>query len=60
MTKYGINVDDIGTHSARKGASTYITSGCVNGPSQQAVNIRCEWKMIGFTDTHCRYKAAGD
>ena len=60
MTKYGVNVDDIGAHSARKGASTYMTSGCVNGPSQQAVNIRCGWKMQGVTDTYCRYEAAGD
>ena len=60
MTKYGVNVDDIGAHSARKGASTYMTSGCVNGPSQQAVNIRCGWKMMGVTDTYCRYEAAGD
>ena len=37
-----------------------MTSGCVNGPSQQAVNIRCGWKMQGITDTYCRYEAAGD
>ena len=60
MTTYGVNVDDIGAHSARKGASTYMTSGCVNGPSQQAVNIRCGWKTVGVTDTYCRYAAAGD
>ena len=43
--KYGIKISDIGGHSARKGASTYMTSGCVNGPMQQAVNIRCGWRM---------------
>ena len=57
---YGINVNDIGAHSARKGASTYMTSGCVCGPMQQAVNIRCGWRTTGVTDTYCRYEAAGD
>ena len=58
--KYGIKISDIGGHSARKGASTYMTSGCVNGPMQQAVNIRCGWRMQGVTDTYCRYEQAGD
>ena len=60
LRKYGVNVDEIGAHSARKGASTYMTSGCVNGSMQQAVNIRCGWRMGGVTDTYCRYEAAGD
>ena len=60
MRNYGIDVSDIGAHSARKGASTYLTSGCICGPMQQAVNIRCGWVMIGVTDTYCRYEAAGD
>lgn len=60
MQKYGINVDHIGAHSSRKGASTYMTSGVVGGPSFNAVNIRCGWKMPGVTDTYCRYEAAGD
>ena len=33
-------MDDISAHSARKGASTYLTSGYVCGPMQQADNIR--------------------
>ena len=49
LRNYGVNVDDIGAHSARKGASTYMTSGCVNGPMQQAVNIRCGWVTTGGT-----------
>lgn len=60
LRNYGINIDDIGAHSSRKGASTYMTSGSVSGPTQQAVNIRCGWRMSGVTDTYCRYEAAGD
>jgi len=37
-----------------------MTNGCVNGPMQQAVNIRCGWRMHGVTDTYCRYEQAGD
>ena len=47
-------------HSARKDTSTYMTSGCVDGPMQQAVNIRYEWRIAGVTDTYCQYEAAGD
>ena len=45
-------VDHIGAHSVRKGASTYMTSGCVGAPMQQAVNIRCGWRIVGVTDTY--------
>lgn len=60
MQKYGLDIDEIGAHSSRKGASTYMTSGVVGGPGFQAVNIRCGWKMPGVTDTYARYEAAGD
>ena len=60
MRNYGVDVGEIGAHSARKGAATYMTSGYVGGPMQQAVNIRCGWRMSGVTDTYCRYEAAGD
>ena len=60
LRKYSVNVDEIGAYSARKGTSIYMTSVCVNGPMQQAVNIRCGWRMGGVTDYWCRYDAAGD
>ena len=60
LRNYGINVDHIGAHSATKGASTHITSRCVGGRMQQAVNLRCEWRMAGVIDTYCQYEATGD
>ena len=39
MRRYGMNIDELGAHSAYKGASTYMTSGYVGGPMQQVVNI---------------------
>ena len=58
MRRFGINIDELGAQSAWKGASTYMISGCLGGPIQQAVNMRCGWRMVGVTDTYCKYKAA--
>ena len=52
--------DDIGSHSARKGASTYVSSGSTAAPSSQAINLRGGWAMGGVHDTYFRYEAAGD
>ena len=60
MRRYGVNIDELGAHSARKWASTYMKSGCVGGPMQQVVNIQFVWRMGDVTDTYCRYEAAGD
>ena len=60
IMQYGIDTGEIGAHLCRKGASTYMTSGCVGGPMQQAANIRCGWRTGGVTDTYCRYEQAGD
>ena len=57
---YGNNVNNIGAHLSRKGISTYMIKGYIGGSLQQAMNIRCGWKMAGVMDTYCRYKAAGD
>ena len=32
LTEFGIKNDDIGVHSIRKGAGTYISSGCYHAP----------------------------
>jgi hypothetical protein len=44
--------DDIGSHSARKGASTYVSSGSTAAPSSQAINLRGGWAMGGVHDTY--------
>ena len=38
MRRFGVNIDKLRASSAWKGVSTYMTSGCVGGPLQQAVN----------------------
>ena len=56
----GINPDDIGTHSIRKGASTFTASGSTAAPSSTAVHLRAGWALGGVQDTYLRYEAAGD
>ena len=37
---FGITVDNIGVHSIRKGAATYVSSGSTCAPPQVTTNIR--------------------
>lgn len=43
----GVAQADIGTHSVRKGATTYCTSGTTACPTTQSVNIRGGWTSPG-------------
>ena len=51
---------DLGTHSMRKGAATYCSSGSTAGPSSSSIHLRAGWAMGGVQDTYIRYEAAGD
>ena len=57
---FGVDVADIGVHSIRKGASSYVSGGSTCAPPQVATNIRAGWTMGGVQDTYLRYEAAGD
>ena len=56
----GIKSKDIGTHSVRKGASSFCSSGSTACPPSVAVNLRAGWAMGGVQDRYFRYEAAGD
>ena len=60
LRSIGLKPADIGTHSFRKGASTYAASGSTAGPSMVALQLRAGWSMPGVTGTYLRYEAAGD
>ena len=55
-----MNAEDIGTHSIRKGACTYASSGTTACPSATAVHLRAGWTLGGVQDTYLRYDGAGD
>ncbi|EGZ07135.1 hypothetical protein PHYSODRAFT_382146, partial [Phytophthora sojae] len=56
----GLVPSDIGTHSARKGSATFVSSCSNGGPSAAAICIRAGWKLLGVQDTYTRYESAGD
>lgn len=58
--EFGVSTDDIGVHSIRKGAASYVSSGSTCAPPQVATNIRAGWTMGVIQDTYLRYEAAGD
>ena len=60
MKDFGVNIEDIGVHSIRKGAASYVSSGSTCAPPQVATNIRARWSMGIIQDTYLHYEAAGD
>ena len=49
-----------GSHSLRKGASSFVTSGTTDGPSQVAVNLRAGWTLTSVEKSYFKYEKAGD
>jgi hypothetical protein len=56
----GIDPQDLGVHSIRKGAATYVCSGTTCAPSIAAVCNRAGWTMGRVKDTYIRYESAMD
>ena len=55
LQSHGIIADDLGTHSARKGAATYCSSGSTAGPPATAIHLRAGWSMGTVQNTYLRY-----
>ena len=55
----GLEDGDIGTHSIRKGAVSYVSS-LPGGPPGAAICIRAGWTMGRVKDIYMRYVSAGD
>ncbi|EGZ12642.1 hypothetical protein PHYSODRAFT_420533, partial [Phytophthora sojae] len=43
LKRRGVNSNDLGTHSMRKGAATYCASGSTACPSSTTVHLRAGW-----------------
>ena len=54
-----MNVNDLGSHSARKGAATFACCGCTAPPPFVAVCLRACWSL-GVKDRYFRHDSAGD
>lgn len=59
VVEKGFAIADIGTHSIRKGAVSYLAS-LVGGPPAAAICIRAGWTMGRIRDIYMRYLASGD
>jgi hypothetical protein len=59
ISKMGYKRGDIGTHSIRKGAVSYLAS-LPGGPPAAATCIRAGWTMGKVKDIYMRYVVAGD
>ena len=55
----GVDKNEIGTHSIRKGAVSYLAS-LPGGPPAASVCIRAGWTMGKVRDIYMRYVASGD
>ncbi|ETL32637.1 hypothetical protein L916_14808 [Phytophthora nicotianae] len=61
LKRRAVKPDEIGsTHSLRKGAATFASSGSTACPSSTTVNLRAGWSLGGVQNTYLRYEAAGD
>ena len=59
LNQMGYKISDLGTHSMRKGAATYVSSGTTAAPNSISINLRGGWKM-GINDVYMLYEKAGD
>lgn len=55
LAEHGLVVSDIGSHSTRKGSSTFVSSGSTSSPSSVAIAIRAGWTMGGVEARYLRY-----
>ena len=55
----GQDIKDLGTHSIRKGASTFL-SGVPGGPPAAAICVRAGWTMGRVRDIYIKYESGGD
>ena len=56
----GLSAENIGTHSTRKGAASFCSSGSTACPSNIAVHLRAGWALGGVQDRYLKYESAGD
>ncbi|ETN13344.1 hypothetical protein PPTG_08200 [Phytophthora nicotianae INRA-310] len=60
LSRQRLKATELGTHSMRKGAATFCSSGSTVCPSSTAVHLRAGWSLGGVQNTYLRYEAAGD
>lgn len=60
LNSKGLEPSDLGTHSTRKGAASFTSSGSTSCPSIMAITLRAGWTMGKVESAYYRYEGAGD
>jgi len=60
LIRMGVDPAEIGVHSIRKGAATYVMNGTTSSPSLAGLCNRAGWTMGKVKDTYLQYEAAQD
>ena len=55
-----MDIDDIGSHSARKGSATRCSTGCTVSPPMASICLRAGWSMGPVRERYIHYEKAGD
>ena len=60
FAQLGVEIGDLGSHSACKGASSYASSGSTVSPPITSICLRAMWFMGNVKNRYMQYKKAGD
>ena len=56
----GISVEEFGTHPKRKGAATFLATGCKLFPPMASICLHTNWKLGGVKYRYIKYMKTGD
>ena len=57
---WGVDIDDIGSHSVRKGSAARWSTGCTVSPPMASICLCVRWSMDPMRERYIHYKKAGD
>jgi hypothetical protein len=60
LKRLGVDADNLGSHSARKGSATLCTTGCTVSPPYISICLRAGWALPGVQAKYLHYQEAGD
>ncbi len=60
LSYLGVEIEEIGSHSCRKGAASFCTSGAVGGPGCVPTFLRAGWSLGSVKDRYFHLEGAGD
>lgn len=60
LEKRGFTAASFGSHSLRKGASSFVSAGTTDAPPQISIILRGGWTLTQIEKTYFRFEKAGD